>query len=286
LRTRFTELVGCELPLQLATLGGVGTTELAAAVASSGGLGMVPGGVDLPACSGNEAAGAGFLMPFEPSRDVVADAARRARVVEFFYGAPSTDLVRTVHDAGALCAWQVGSPEEAMAAEAAGCDLVVAQGREAGGHVRGTTPLRLLLPAVLGRVTIPMVAAGGVATAESVAELLVQGAAAVRIGTRFAACEESAAHPDYVAALIAARSAADTVLTTHFGEGWPDAPHRVLRVALEKAERSGNRGVGPPSRYEPGDVSDRAMYAGEGVAAITQVSSARDVVRELVRLLD
>lgn len=285
MNTRFTDLVGCELPLQLATLGGVGTAELAVAVAREGGLGMMPAGTDAPAAPpASGALGIGFLMPFGPSSDEVAQAARGVRVVEFFYSDPRAELIAAVHGGGALGAWQVGSVEEAVAAEAAGCDFVVAQGREAGGHVRGTMPLLELLPAVLQAVKVPVVAAGGIGTAQDVRKVLALGADAVRVGTRFVACEESGAHPDYVRALIAARGPGDTVLTTHFDDGWPDAPHRVLRVALEKAEASGNREVPPPNRSRPGDIGDSAMYAGEGVGAITARTSAAEVVRELMSL--
>ena len=81
--------------------------------------------------------------------------------------------------------------EEALAAEAVGCDFVVAQGREAGGHVRGTTPLLELLPKALAAVTVPVVAAGGIGAAADVKKVLALGADAVRVGTRFVACEES-----------------------------------------------------------------------------------------------
>ena len=281
MKTRFTELVGCELPLQLATLGGVGTTELAAAVAAAGGLGMVPGGVAVPDIRG-AATGTGFNLPFDPPLEVVTDAAARGRVVEFFYRPPRRDLVDAVHRAGALCAWQVGSRDEAVAAQAAGCDFVVAQGREAGGHVRGVLPLRDILAAVLSSVSVPVVAAGGLATADAVARVLAAGADAVRVGTRFVASEESDAHPSYKAALVAAGGPMDTVLTTHFDDDWPDAPHRVLRAALARAEHTGNRSIDPPSRSMTGDVSDTAMYAGEGVGAIDDVKDARAITDDLM----
>ena len=281
MKNRFTDLVGCALPLQLAALGGVGTTELAAAVASAGGLGMVPGGVAVPDLP-DAATGTGFNLPFDPPLEAVTDAASRGRVVEFFYGAPQRDLVDTVHRAGALCAWQVGSRDEAVAAEQAGCDFVVAQGREAGGHVRGAMPLRDILAAVLSSVRVPVVAAGGLASAGAVARVFAAGADAVRIGTRYVASDESGAHPSYKAALVAAGGAIHTVLTTHFDAGWPDAPHRVLRVALARAERTGNRSIDPPSRSSSGDVSDMAMYAGEGVGAIRDVTDARAVTEDLM----
>src|SRR5579859_3084280 len=110
--TRFTDLVGCGLPLQLAAMGGVGATELAAAVVSAGGLGMVTGS-ESPTPG---ACGLNFLVPFVTSLDVVREAARSARVVEFFYGDPDPLLVAAVRGAGALAGWQVGSAAEAAAA--------------------------------------------------------------------------------------------------------------------------------------------------------------------------
>ena len=105
--------------------------------------------------------------------------------------------------------------------------LLVIQGVEAGGHVRGTVGLFPLLEEVREVVELPLVAAGGIGTGRAMAAALTAGADAVRVGTRFVAARESIAHPAYVAALIASE-AEDTVITTAFGDGWPDAPHRVL----------------------------------------------------------
>ena len=211
---RFTSLVGCTVPVQLAAMGGIGTTELAAAVAGAGGLGMVPAGTQ-PAA---EPCGVNFLMPFSPSLDDITAAAGQRQVVEFFYADPRADVVSAAHGAGAVAGWQVGSVAEAVAAEKAGCDYVVAQGTEAGGHVRGSQRLDDLLAQVLSSVRIPVVAAGGIATAERTAALIRSGADAVRVGTRFVASPESGAHPDYIRMVLAA-TADDTVLTEWFSDG-------------------------------------------------------------------
>src|SRR5579864_3535649 len=157
MQTRFTELVGCRLPLQLAALGGVGTVPLAAAVEQAGGLGMVPLGVEIP-MPRSGALGKGFLIPYPPTVEEVIEDVRGLRVAEFFWGKPDPTLVAAAHSVAALVSWQVGSVEEALSAEAAGCDLVVAQGREAGGHVRGTERLDALLRVVLAAVSVPVVA--------------------------------------------------------------------------------------------------------------------------------
>jgi nitronate monooxygenase len=280
-RTRFTELVGCRLPFQLAVLGGVGTTELAAAVIDAGGLGMVPDGVDVPDPALGPA-GIGFLMPFVPAPEVVTERVRNARVAEFFFGEPDAALIRAGHASDALVSWQVGSLDEARAAEAAGCDLIIAQGVEAGGHVRGTTPLDQLLGEVLGAVNLPVVAAGGIGTSERVAQLIAAGADAVRIGTRFLATPECDAHPKYVHALLGAEGH-DAVLTEYFDEygAWPAAV-RVLASALEAARLSGNRHCTPPARKAVGDPLAMACYAGLSVQHIRTVAPAKDVVEELI----
>src|SRR5207249_7549168 len=128
---------------------------------------------------------------------------------------PDRGLLELLHRGGALVACQVGSREEAVAAAEAGCDFIVAQGIEAGGHVRGTIGLLALLGEVLDAVDVPVLAAGGIGTGRAVAAALAAGASGVRVGTRFVAAEESNAHPVYVEALIGAR-ARDTVYTTAF----------------------------------------------------------------------
>lgn len=280
-RTRFTELVGCLWPVQLSAMGGgVGGSELAAAVQDAGGLGMVSWGEELP----DPGCGINFLVPFVRSASEVTEASRGASVVEFFYGDPDPALVLSGRAVAPVVGWQVGSVEEAKAAVSAGCDYIVVQGTEAGGHVRGHEPLDLVLPEVLEKSSVPVVAAGGIATAERVAALISLGADAVRVGTRFLVCPEAHAHDQYVANLIAATSDG-TVLTDWYDEGWPHAPHRVLRSSVDAARQSGWRSPLPPARDIDRPVGDMAQYAGTGVGAISEVQSAAEVVADLVRLL-
>src|SRR3989454_1292020 len=188
LQTKFTELLGCTVPLQQAGMGKIASPALAAAVADAGGLGMVSGiGAAPPEYvakildglrrSTSGAFGANFIVDgVRESGKLDADflkvlevAASRAPVVEFFYENPDVELVEIAHAGGALVSWQTGSGPEAEAAERAGCDLIVAQGTEAGGPVRGKIgPLALLgegLPSGKG----PGVAAGGGGTGRGLA---------------------------------------------------------------------------------------------------------------------
>jgi NAD(P)H-dependent flavin oxidoreductase YrpB (nitropropane dioxygenase family) len=93
-------------------------------------------------------------------------------LVEFFYVEPDAALSARVHEGGALAAWQVGSLDEAQRAVDAGCDFIVAQVTEAGGHVRGQVSLLPLLDTVLDAVAVPVVAAGGIRTPRSMAAVL------------------------------------------------------------------------------------------------------------------
>ncbi|MGH9208218.1 MAG: NAD(P)H-dependent flavin oxidoreductase, partial [Acidimicrobiales bacterium] len=272
-------LLGSRLPFQLAVLGGVGTTELAAVVSTGGGLGMVPFGVEPPPTELGPS-GIGFLIPYVPPVEVIAEVAGGVRVVEYFEGDPDENLVRAGHRGGALVSWQVGSVDEGRSAEAAGCDLVVAQGVEAGGHVRGKAPLDELLPAMLAAIGVPVVAAGGIGTAQRVAALIGAGADAVRVGTRFLACPECNTHSAYVEALLAAR-AEDTVLTDAFDDDghWP-ASVRVLGGSLAQARLTRNRSTMPPTR-EAEHPLGMACYAGVSVADLTRIQPAAEVLNDL-----
>lgn len=301
----FTELVGCELPLQLAPMGGgAGGPKLAAAVCDAGGLGMVSSADAIPLAEqisflGERAStpyGVGFFAWDLAARAADLELAiERARVIDIFWGRPDGAVVDRIHAGGALALWQTGSRDDAVAAVDAGCDAVVVQGVEAGGHVCSTTPLLKLLDEVAG-VAVPVVAAGGISTAADVSRVFDAGASAVRVGTRLLATEESAAHPDYLAALVAA-SGDDTELTKAYHVGWEDAPHRVLRRAIAAAETAPDPvayvAIGddrwpvdrwsalPPTASCEGEVTAMAMYAGMGVGAVTEIRPAAEIVREL-----
>jgi nitronate monooxygenase len=310
MQTAFTELVGCAHPLQQAAMGGVAVPELAGAVARAGALGMLCEFDARPSAERIErtlalaeggTVGMGFFGHWMiDDLETFEHAAAELRVVEVFWTEPDASLVDRARSAGrALVAWQVGTAASAQAAQDAGCDFVVAQGLEAGGHVTGTTARDELLEAVLARVSVPIVIAGGIATPADVAREIRAGAAAVRVGTAFVATEESGANGAYIDALLAARSGDETVLTTAFGEGWPDAPHRVLKSALAAAEALDDDvvgeagpadarypvprfGVATPGRDVTGHIDAMALYAGTGVGEVSHIRSAADLVAELV----
>jgi nitronate monooxygenase len=306
LTTPFTELVGCEIPLQQAPMGLVAPPRLALAVARAGGVGTVsaPIGADPQALAAqldswlDRDAGALAVNFITDQVDpaAVAVAAERARIVDFFWNAPHPKLVDAAHEGGALVNWQVGSLPDAVLAVEAGADVVTVQGREAGGHVRGDTPLLPLLTAVLRAVDVPVLAAGGITEPRALAAVLAAGAAGARLGTRFLATPESGAHPEYVLALLAAGPE-----STEITDGFARCPMcatlpraRVLRSAIAAVEAVDGEAVGsvgdqelppragmPPHTDVHGQIHAMALYAGSGVEHVTAVRPAGDVVREL-----
>jgi NAD(P)H-dependent flavin oxidoreductase YrpB (nitropropane dioxygenase family) len=307
---RVLELWRSELPIQLAPMGGVSATpRLALAVSAAGGHAMYPAlALPPPALApavealtdADAAFGVNFIVPMmDPgSLELVLE---RARYVDFFLADPDPALVERVHAAGALCGWQVETSEEARAAEAAGCDVVIAKAWESGGRKRVEGPALLpLLDGVLDAVSLPVVAAGGIATARGVAAVLAAGAGGARVGTRFIAAAESDAHPDWVAAVLAARPE-DAVVSEAFNEGLvPPGPHRVLRSSIEAATAlpEGTAGVirmagaeipvprfgpQPPTRESTGATHAMAHYAGQSAGAIHEVVPAAEIVADLAR---
>jgi NAD(P)H-dependent flavin oxidoreductase YrpB (nitropropane dioxygenase family) len=259
------DLRSLDAPVVQAGMGGIARHELAAAVSESGGLGTIAG-VLAPIADEIAAArkltdkpvAVNLLLPFVRPGD--AEAAAAADAIVTFWGTPRRLAANTwIH--------QCGSVEEAEAAARAGADMVIAQGVEAGGHVRGSTPMLELLERVHAAVEIPVLAAGGMVDANGVKAALDSGAAAAVIGTRFLLSNESHAHSGYKQRCLDAR---ETILTELFGLGWPAAPHRVIpNGATRRWLRGDPRGPGwirtanrlsePLAKRIPEAVQERAV---------------------------
>ncbi|MGH2955306.1 MAG: NAD(P)H-dependent flavin oxidoreductase, partial [Solirubrobacterales bacterium] len=211
------------LPIVQAGMGGgLAGHELAAAVSAAGGLGTI--GILAPGDLRTEIAAARRLSDGPLAVNLLLPFARRAH----FEAASEavTFWARPKRRTSKIWIHQCGSVEEALAAREAGADAVIAQGVEAGGHVRGTVSAVELLTRVRAAVArdYPVLSAGGIADPSNVKARLDAGAEAVVCGTRFLMTDESGGHPTYKARLVEAR---DTILTELFGVGWP-APHRVV----------------------------------------------------------
>jgi NAD(P)H-dependent flavin oxidoreductase YrpB (nitropropane dioxygenase family) len=236
LRTALTDLVGVRHPVVQTGMGWVAGPRLVSATANAGGLGILASAT----MTYDELAGAiretkdRTDAPFGVNlRADAHDAAERVRLlvregvrVASFALAPRRELVDELKQAGVLVVPSVGAARHAEKVASWGADAVVVQGGEGGGHTGGVATT-LLLPSVVDRVDIPVVAAGGFYDGRGLAAALAYGAAGVAMGTRFLLTKESTV-PDAVKRLYL-ESGLDGTVVTRRVDGMP---HRVLRTEL------------------------------------------------------
>jgi NAD(P)H-dependent flavin oxidoreductase YrpB (nitropropane dioxygenase family) len=245
LRTRFTDLVGCRLPIVQTGMGWVSGANLTAATSAAGGFGILAAVTMTPeqlrdAVRGvRERTDAPFGVNFRADQPDLAE--RVAFVVEqgvklvSFAGAPTKDAVARCHDAGVVVMPTVGARRHAEKVLEMGVDAVIAQGGEGGGHT-GSVPTSLLLPQVVDAVgsSIPVLGAGGFFDGRGLVAALAYGADGIAMGTRFLLTQESHV-PPVVKERYTAASVFDTVVTTALD----GAPQRVLRTeVVDRIERA------------------------------------------------
>jgi len=327
LKTALCEQLGIEHPIFCAGMGPAATPELAAAVSNAGGCGVIGGGGAGPEYVHEMIRQARQLTdkPFginiilgdeeeevDPEDDPVQAAIDgRVPILVFFWGNPQA-YVEKAHRTGVKVFMQVGSVEEAKRCAAAGVDAIIAQGTEAGGHVRGTTALSVLVPAVVEAVRpLPVIASGGIADGRGLTAALALGAQGVSLGTRFV-CSQEFSTPQRYKETVVASTAEDTIyLTDLFDVGWPNAPHRVIRNRVVREWEAAGR---PPSGQRPGegtvlgtrtllgqtrdvlkyqatvalrdfqgDLDSIAFWAGQSCSLVHDIRPAGDIVSEIVR---
>lgn len=311
MRTWLTERFGLSVPVVAAPMAGVGTGRLAAAVSAAGGLGMLGvGATAMPdwvrgQCSlAREAGpfGVGLMAWVLAQDDALVDVVvgEAPVLVSVSYG-PYERWIAPLQAAGIVVATQVGTLQEAVAAEHAGVDVLVARGGEGGGHGRNEVATLPLLQAVLDAVRVPVLAAGGIGTARGLAAVLAAGSAGAWVGTAFLACTEAATSAAARELLLAAADT-DTVYGRVFDVGqrlgWPPQyGGRALRNAFferwvgREDELAGDDLAAAElmAARNHGDFAASCIYAGQGVALLRAELTAADVLGELAgagRLLD
>lgn len=312
--------LGITHPIFSVGMGPFAGPELAAAVSNAGACGVLGAGLspashirtqirDVRALT-DRPFGANLLLDLLQEGQIQACFDEKIPILILFWGDPAP-YVREAHRRGIKVFIQVGSVEEAVAAAGAGVDAIIAQGIESGGHVKSTTSLSTIVPAIVNEVKpLPVIAAGGIGDGRGIVAALSLGAQAVSMGTRFLCSAESRASDEYKQRIVKSR-AEDTIYTSLFDLGWPNAPHRVLRnKAIEDWEAAGR----PPNGQRPGegtivgtvdlfgtimrvpkysaiapitgfagDMEYIALYAGESCRLINNVKPAAMIVRDLVR---
>jgi nitronate monooxygenase len=309
LDTWLTRTLGLALPVVGAPMAGPGEGALAAAVSAAGGLGMVGVNASRSAAWVHEQAviaaaprapyGIG-LMAWALDQD---DATLRAVIelrpdlvsVSFGDFEPYVDRLR---QAGVRVAVQAGTVAEAVRAERAGADVVVARGAEGGGHGRAEVGLLPLLQGVLDRVQLPVLAAGGIGTPRGLAAVLAAGAVGAWVGTALLTTVEAGSSPGARERLLAADETG-TVYGRVFDVaqrlGWPaEFGGRALRNAYvdhwqdRLPELAGDDDAAAELREarRSEDYDTAYVYAGQGVGLLTEQRSVADVLADLARAED
>ena len=306
LRTRFSELLGLRYPVVSAPMTGHSGGRLAAAVSRAGGLGSF-GGIDAegPGWVPEQAAlvrertdrpfCVGFITPFLPMAEESFEAALEAKapVIAFSFSDPQPWLARA-KAAGAIVMCQAQTIEGAREAVAAGTDILVAQGNEAGGHTGMLSMLPFLSRVVEEFPDVPVLAAGGIASGRALAAALTAGADGAWMGTAFLATPEAVEVPDAYKQRVVESDGQDTEYTRVYdlidGLPWPDGiAGRVYRSAFVR-EWHGRDGeivdrreelAGQTSKAYRKDPEVAAVYMGQSAGQVRAIRPAADVLRDV-----
>ena len=305
LRTPICDLFGIEVPVFLAGMGGVAYADVCAAVSEAGGFGTLGMAVESPEGIRREMRRVRELTdkPFGvdllaalPDRmlaaiDVIVDEGASAFIAGL--GVPE-EVIERCHAAGLKVMSMCGKVSHAVRAERAGCDVVVAQGTEAGGHT-GQVAGMALIPQVVDAVSIPVLAAGSIVDGRGLAAALAFGAQGVWMGTRFIASHEARAGEAYKKAITEKGSADTTVTRCYSGK-----PMRVIRNRYVEDYEQRPEEIAPfPQQMarslEEGvmilmagsdagvDLERACMPAGQGAGGIHEIASCAEIVEGVMR---
>lgn len=296
---RITQLLGIEYPIIQAGMVWVSGWKLASAVSNAGGLGIIGAGSMYPnvlrehiqqykaATSKPFGVNLPLLYP-DIEQHIAIMIEEKVPVVFTSAGNPGT-WTSELKAHGIKVIHVVSSSKFAQKAEQAGCDAVVAEGFEAGGHNgREETTTMVLIPLVKAAVKIPVIAAGGIATGRQMLAAMVLGADGVQIGSRFVCTHEASAHPDFKHAIIQAKEG-DTLLQMK-----KTVPVRLLKNAfaeqVREAELRGadaaelnqllGRGRAKKGMFE-GDMEQGELEIGQVSAMMQSIQPAAAVVQEI-----
>ena len=309
-------VLNIDTPIVQAPIGPATNPTMTAAVSNAGGLGMLAflrrDAADVRRLMSetheltSRPFGANFILRgLEETEDRLEACLESGVAVVSFHWDEPYEYVARIHAADTLVMYTVGSAEDARRAVDAGVDIVVAQGWEAGGHVRGEVATMALLPRVVDAVSpAPVISAGGIADGRGMAAALMLGADGVWVGTRFIASEEARVDQSYKQRIIDATET-DTLFSEVFAGGW-DAAGRALRNSTieiweaagrpEAGQRPGEgeviaKGVDgePVERYSAiapyagvtGDLEGLSNWAGPGVGLVNRIQPAAEIVREI-----
>ncbi|HSL58134.1 MAG TPA: nitronate monooxygenase [Acidimicrobiales bacterium] len=307
LRTRLTEALQIDHPVMLAGMGGVSYHRLVSAVSEAGGFGCLGASTMGPDEMVDEIAAvrAATAKPFGVDLLTASPGGLEEKVRQIIDGGAQVfvaglgvprDVVELCHRNNVIVMNMCGKVRHAIAAVEAGCDIVVAQGTEAGGHT-GTVATLALVPQVVDAVgdRVPVVAAGGIVDGRGLAAALSLGADGVWVGTRFIATPEARTTPGYKEALVGLADDGTIVTRAYTGktcrvvrnsytQWWEEHPDELQPFPAQYL-RSANDGANHLGGDEATEVDpDREFWpAGQGAGAIDELVPAGELVERFVR---
>ncbi len=298
MKTRVTELLGIEYPVIQGGMANIADARLAAAVSEAGGLGIIACGsapvawvkeqIELARTLTDKPLGLNIML-MNPEAPELAQLAidMSIDVVTTGAGNPGAYIPQW-KEAGIIVMPVVASAALARRMERCGADAIVAEGCEAGGHIGELTTMALI-PSVCDTVSLPVIAAGGIADGRGMAAVFALGAEGVQVGTRFLAAEECCVDQAYKDKVLAAKDS-DTIVTGRAGghpvRGLKNRLTREIRQmeAAGKGEsaEAEERLAGSLRRAVQGDVDMGSLMAGQVACLVHDIKPAAEIVQDLV----
>lgn len=299
MKTKITELLGIEYPIIQGGMAWVAEHNLAAAVSNAGGLGLIGAASAPPEVVREEIRKCKELtdkpfgvnvMLLNPNAEEVAKVVVEEGVKVVTTGAGNPGKFMDIwKEAGVIVIPVVASVAMAKMMERAGADAVVAEGMESGGHIGSTTTMALV-PQVVDGVSIPVIAAGGIADGRGFAAAMMLGAEAVQMGTRFVAAKESIVHANYKEKLCKAKDIDSTVTGMSTGHPVRSLKNKMTKEYL-KLEKEGadfmeleKLTLGSlRNAVIDGDVINGTVMAGQIAGLVKQEDTCKEIISEIMR---
>lgn len=293
LDTRVNRLLGIRVPVVQGGMAWVADAYLAAAVSEAGGLGIIAAGsapadivreqIKLLRAKTDKPFGVNIMMMNENLTDLV-QLMLDERVPCVFTGAGNpAPYIQAWKEAGSIVVPVIPSVALAQRMERAGADAVVAEGAEAGGHIGELTTMALV-PQVADALSIPVIAAGGIADGRGLVAAFALGAEGVQMGTRFICAEECTAHVDFKQKVVGARDTETVVTGRSTGHPVRALKNKFARsfaqkeaegASVEELERFGS---GALRAAYMGDTTQGSMMAGQSAGLVKRIESAKSII--------
>lgn len=299
MKTRITELLGCQYPIIQGGMAWVAEHTLAAAVSNAGGIGLIAGGsapIDylreqIRLCKEKTDKPFGVnIMLMSPNAEDLAQLCIDEKIAVVTTGAGNPGkFIPAWKEAGIKVIPVIPSVALAKRMERAGADAVVAEGTESGGHIGENTTM-CLVPQVVDALEIPVIAAGGIADGRGIAASFMLGAEGVQIGTRFLASEECQIHPTFKELVVKAKDTDSVVTGRYTGH-----PCRNIKTKFSKMLANGEKdGSLTPEQFEEvtlgslrkavqdGNLEEGSFLCGAIAGMINDVKPCEAIVKELM----